>query len=85
MPTPYLDFAHSADRMKLNWRRLPADILANRARLQQAMNRHDLRPYKNEWWHFEDRDINSYPQIAAGDFPEIDRQLLAESIVASKR
>ncbi|HEV7921234.1 MAG TPA: M15 family metallopeptidase [Thermoanaerobaculia bacterium] len=50
MPTPYDDFT---SRARQDFNDLPPDVLANRAKLRQAMTRHGFEPLPSEWWHFD--------------------------------
>lgn len=50
MPTPYDDFTK---RARQDFNDLPADVLANRARLREVMTRHGFEPLESEWWHFD--------------------------------
>jgi D-alanyl-D-alanine dipeptidase len=50
MPTPYDDFT---SRARQDFNDLPADVIANRAKLRDAMIRHGFEPLPSEWWHFD--------------------------------
>jgi D-alanyl-D-alanine dipeptidase len=50
MPTPYDDFT---SRARQDFNDLPADAIANRATLREAMVRHGFDPLPSEWWHFD--------------------------------
>jgi len=50
MPTPYDDFTARAAQ---NFNDLPAEVIANRARLREVMTRHGFEPLPSEWWHFD--------------------------------
>jgi D-alanyl-D-alanine dipeptidase len=50
MPTPYDDFT---SRARQDFADLPAEVVANRARLREAMVRHGFDPLPTEWWHFD--------------------------------
>lgn len=52
MPTPYDDFT---DRARQDFMDLPADALANRAKLRDLMTRHGFEPISTEWWHYDFR------------------------------
>lgn len=53
MPTPYDDFT---SRARQDFNDLPADVLANRARLRDVMVRYGFEPLPSEWWHFDFHD-----------------------------
>ena len=50
MPTPYDDFT---SRARQDFNDLPANVIANRAKLREAMVRHGFEPLPTEWWHFD--------------------------------
>jgi D-alanyl-D-alanine dipeptidase len=50
MPTPYDDFT---PRARQDFNDLPAEAIANRAILREAMTRHGFDPLPSEWWHFD--------------------------------
>jgi D-alanyl-D-alanine dipeptidase len=50
MPTPYDDFT---PRARQDFNDLPPEVLANRAKLRDAMTRHGFEPLESEWWHFD--------------------------------
>jgi len=50
MPTPYDDFT---SRARQDFNDLPAEAIANRAKLRDAMTRHGFVPLPSEWWHFD--------------------------------
>ena len=52
MPTPYDDFT---PRARHDFDDLPADAIANRARLREVMERHGFEPLPSEWWHYDFR------------------------------
>jgi D-alanyl-D-alanine dipeptidase len=52
MPTGYDDFT---PRARQDFKELPADVIANRARLREVMQRHGFDPLPSEWWHFDFR------------------------------
>lgn len=62
MPTGYDDFTERAHRDYTN---LPADVLANRARLERVMTRHGFVGLPTEWWHFDDADWQRFRVIAS--------------------
>jgi D-alanyl-D-alanine dipeptidase len=57
MPTPYDDFT---TRARQDFNDLPADVLANRAKLRDVMTRHGFEPLESEWWHFDYAGWKSY-------------------------
>jgi zinc D-Ala-D-Ala dipeptidase len=52
MPTAYDDFTPRAAHAYTD---LPADVLANRAKLREVMVRHGFEPLPSEWWHYDFR------------------------------
>ena len=52
MPTPYDDFT---PRARQDFSDLPAEVIANRAKLREAMTRRGFDPLPSEWWHFDFR------------------------------
>jgi D-alanyl-D-alanine dipeptidase len=50
MPTGYDDFTA---RARQDFNDLPAEAIANRARLREVMTRHGFEPLPSEWWHFD--------------------------------
>jgi len=52
MPTPYDDFT---PRARQDFNDLPAEVIANRAKLRDVMVRHGFDPLPSEWWHFDFR------------------------------
>jgi zinc D-Ala-D-Ala dipeptidase len=50
MPTPYDDFTARAAQ---GFNDLPAEVIANRAKLRDVMTRHGFEPLPSEWWHFD--------------------------------
>jgi D-alanyl-D-alanine dipeptidase len=50
MPTPYDDFT---SRARHDFNDLPADAIANRAKLRDVMTRHGFEPLPSEWWHYD--------------------------------
>jgi len=57
MPTPYDDFT---SRARQDFNALPAEELANRARLLDVMKKHGFEPLPTEWWHFDFRGWEKY-------------------------
>jgi len=52
MPTGYDAFTPKA---RQDFNDLPAEAIANRARLRDVMTRHGFDPLPSEWWHFDFR------------------------------
>jgi D-alanyl-D-alanine dipeptidase len=52
MPTGYDDFT---PRARQDFNDLPAEAVANRARLREVMTKHGFDPLPSEWWHFDFR------------------------------
>ena len=52
MPTGFDDMTPRAAQ---SFNELPPDVLANRARLREVMQRHGFDPLPSEWWHFDYR------------------------------
>lgn len=52
MPTGYDDFT---PRARQDFNDLPADAIANRAKLREVMKSHGFDPLPSEWWHFDFR------------------------------
>ncbi|HEX8152233.1 MAG TPA: M15 family metallopeptidase [Thermoanaerobaculia bacterium] len=50
MPTPYDDFTPRASHAFTG---LPAEALANRAKLLAVMTKHGFEPLPSEWWHYD--------------------------------
>jgi zinc D-Ala-D-Ala dipeptidase len=50
MPTAYDDFT---TRARHDFDDLPADAIANRARLRDVMTRHGFELLPSEWWHYD--------------------------------
>lgn len=50
MPTPYDDFT---PRARQDFMELVPAVIANRAKLREAMVRHGFEPLPSEWWHFD--------------------------------
>ena len=58
MPTAHDAFTTRAHRDFMD---LPAETLANRARLEKVMVKHGFVPFPTEWWHFDSEGWQSYP------------------------
>jgi len=58
MPTAFDAFGPAAHR---DFFRLPKDVLAHRARLEQAMKQAGFLPLPTEWWHFDAADFQHHP------------------------
>jgi D-alanyl-D-alanine dipeptidase len=52
MPTDYDAFTPKA---RQDYNDLPAEAIANRAKLRDVMTRHGFDPLPSEWWHFDFR------------------------------
>jgi zinc D-Ala-D-Ala dipeptidase len=52
MPTGYDDFT---PRARQDFNDLPAEAIANRAKLREVMKSHGFDPLPSEWWHFDFR------------------------------
>jgi D-alanyl-D-alanine dipeptidase len=50
MPTGFDDFT---PRARNDFNALPAEVLANRAKLRDVMTRHGFEPLPSEWWHYD--------------------------------
>jgi D-alanyl-D-alanine dipeptidase len=50
MPTGFDDFTPRAAHAFMD---LPAEAIANRARLRDVMTRHGFEPLPSEWWHYD--------------------------------
>lgn len=50
MPTGYDDFT---PRARNDFNDLPAEAIANRAKLRDVMTRHGFEPLPSEWWHYD--------------------------------
>ena len=61
MPTPYDDFT---PRARQDFNDLPAEVIANRAKLRDVMVRHSFDPLPSEWWHF---DFRGWPKFELMD------------------
>jgi D-alanyl-D-alanine dipeptidase len=57
MPTGYDDFT---PRARQDFNDLPAEAIANRTKLRQAMKNHGFDPLPSEWWHFDFRDWEKF-------------------------
>lgn len=63
MPTGYDDFTTHA---RQDFNDLPAEVLANRARLRDVMKKHGFDPLPSEWWHF---DFQGWEKFELLDLP----------------
>jgi zinc D-Ala-D-Ala dipeptidase len=63
MPTPYDDFT---PRARQDFNDLPPDVIANRAKLREAMVKHGFDPLPSEWWHF---DYHGWARFELMDVP----------------
>jgi D-alanyl-D-alanine dipeptidase len=81
MPTTYLDFIDSAERMKQSFNELPEEVLRNRKLLVDTMVAHGMEPYEEEWWHYQDTDWAEYPIIRSGAIAEVHEALLVEDLL----
>ena len=52
MPTSYDSFT---PRSRNDYNDLPAEAIANRAKLRDVMTRHGFEPLPSEWWHYDFR------------------------------
>jgi D-alanyl-D-alanine dipeptidase len=50
MPTGFDDFT---PRARNDFNDLPAEVIANRAKLRDVMSRHGFEPLPSEWWHYD--------------------------------
>lgn len=50
MPTGFDDFT---PRARNDFNDLPAEAIANRAKLRDVMTRHGFEPLPSEWWHYD--------------------------------
>jgi len=57
MPTGYDAFTVKA---RQDFNDLPAEVIANRARLRDVMTRHGFDPLPSEWWHFDFRGWETF-------------------------
>jgi len=71
MPTPYDDFT---SRARQDFGDLPAEAIANRARLREVMMRHGFAPLASEWWHF---DFHDYARF---ELMDLDLETLASLV-----
>jgi D-alanyl-D-alanine dipeptidase len=53
-------FDHFSDTAHVNFKNLPAEILANRRLLQSVMESHGFKVLDTEWWHFYLPDAKRY-------------------------
>lgn len=58
MPTPFDEFSK---RAAADYPNLPAQVLANRRILQEAMHAQGFETIPTEWWHFDYRDWAKFP------------------------
>lgn len=58
MPTAFDEFTEKAGA---HYAQLPAEVLKNRAKLQEVMTRHGFAILASEWWHFDDSGWQSFP------------------------
>ncbi|HEX3107946.1 MAG TPA: M15 family metallopeptidase [Thermoanaerobaculia bacterium] len=58
MPTPYDDFTPKA---RADYAELPPNVIANRAKLHDAMVRHGFDQLPSEWWHFDFHGWERFP------------------------
>ncbi|MBV9497238.1 MAG: M15 family metallopeptidase [Acidobacteria bacterium] len=63
MPTPYDDFTAKA---RQDFMDLPAEAIANRAKLREVMTKHGFEPLPSEWWHF---DFGGWQKFELMDIP----------------
>jgi D-alanyl-D-alanine dipeptidase len=63
MPTAYDDFT---TRARHDFADLPADALANRAKLRDVMTRHGFDPLPSEWWHYDFRGWERFELMDVG-------------------
>jgi D-alanyl-D-alanine dipeptidase len=57
MPTGYDAFTAKARK---DFNDLPAEAIANRAKLRDVMTRHGFDPLPSEWWHFDFRGWETF-------------------------
>jgi D-alanyl-D-alanine dipeptidase len=57
MPTGYDAFTPKA---RQDFNDLPAEAIANRAKLRDVMTRHGFDPLPSEWWHFDFRGWDKF-------------------------
>lgn len=60
MPTDYDDFS---ERAAADYPDLPAEVIANREILTQAMAAHGFAVLPSEWWHFDAEGWEGYPLL----------------------
>src|SRR5205809_263992 len=53
-------------RARQDFNDLPAEVIANRATLREAMTRHGFDPLPSEWWHF---DYHGWERFELLDIP----------------
>jgi D-alanyl-D-alanine dipeptidase len=63
MPTGYDDMSPRAAQA---FAELPANVIANRAKLRETMIRHGFDPLPSEWWHF---DYHGWERFELMDVP----------------
>jgi zinc D-Ala-D-Ala dipeptidase len=63
MPTGYDDFTSHA---RQDFNDLPADVIANRAKLRKVMESHGFDALPSEWWHF---DLRGWEKFELLDLP----------------
>ncbi|HYM61461.1 MAG TPA: M15 family metallopeptidase [Thermoanaerobaculia bacterium] len=63
MPTPYDDFSPKAHH---DFADLPADVLANRAKLRDVMTSNGFEPLPSEWWHYDFRGWQRFELMDIG-------------------
>ena len=63
IPTPYDDFTKKAFA---DYADLPPNVIANRAKLHDAMVRHGFDQLPSEWWHF---DFHGWERFALMNVP----------------
>lgn len=63
MPTGYDDFTLRAAHA---FEDLPADVLANRAKLRDVMTRHGFDALPSEWWHYDFRGWEGFELMDLG-------------------
>ena len=74
MPTPYDAFTPAAAQ---SYNDLPADLIANRAKLRDVMVRHGFDPLPTEWWHFDFRGWKKF------ELMDIDLVTLSNRVIPS--
>ena len=58
MPTEFDSFSKKAGSY---YQRLSENVLQNRKKLQNAMQRYGFKTISSEWWHFNDKNRKRYP------------------------